>query len=218
MPVRSPIGAITNRFPGLKLRGGGQNQGSNNSKQPREARTSVSSAKQLRKVEQLVRDPVLWAEFKRRVAETNYFSNAGVHYILPELLDELDVPGLDLVDDEVSPQTAGRAQAVEQLWNGSGSINNKGFRLLQSLRTLTLDPPSPDISYASSPRSLFSAINCPGSPGSQTNLSPTKTPLTPMSANTVSTASTTPERDDDTVPVATRKRGPVPHFLEQPNF
>ena len=224
MPGRSPIGigAITNRFPNLNIRRGSQASNNGSTRQPRTPRPSTSGVpdeKELLKVEILVRDPVLWAEFKRRLAEANYFSNAGVRYILPEFLEVLDIPGLDPDYDNVCVQ----AVNPNGLGNGNNSFssinsNQRAFRLLQALRTMTLDPPTPNVTYENSPHSLFRARTCPASPGSQMNLSPTKTPLTPMSASTASTAtSMTP---DSTVPAqkSSLTRGPVPDFLEQPNF
>ncbi|CAB9510325.1 expressed unknown protein [Seminavis robusta] len=223
MPNMSPIGALTNRF--SNIRDGLQNQMANMNSPRSSMNRGVSKERQLRKVELLVRDPVLWAEFKRRVAARNHFSNAGVQYVLHELCDELNIPGLDLIDDSSSIQTAKSTQSNRRAsFTGSNKAGNDNvptknrFGLLRTLRMGTREPPTPEVSYSHSPRSHFNKVPCPESPGSQLNLSPTKTPLTPMSATTASTAATMTPASDVTLPKEIRARGPVLDFLEQPNF
>lgn len=213
-----PIEAITNRISQLNNTVPGFIQ----NRSPRSSLTAASKAKRHRKVELLVRDPVLWAEFKRRVAARNHFSNAAVPYVMHDFFEEFEIPGLNLADDTVSVQTArgaSTARGDEKTPKGeNGTGRNNRFRLFQSLRARTLDPPTPDISYSQSPSSHFSNMPCPESPGSQLNLSPTKTPLTPISATTATTVSTMTPASDVTIPKELRTRGNVIDFLEQPNF
>lgn len=198
-----PIEAITNRLSALNIRSGGAPNTCNSwsPKPSRPHRSSFSKEEHQQKVEVLLSNPKLFAEFKKRVSESNNFSNTSASFILHHFLEELKLP---------------------EETNEENGFNN-GFGLLQSLRTMTLEfePTSPNVSYQKSPRGHFA---CPESPKSQVNLSPTKTPLTPISATTASTASTTsptssPNNSPNSVKANTRRsKGAFPACLEQPTF
>lgn len=223
----SPIGAIANRLTGRNRRAAVNSQNNNNSRGAKSPRSPVAQEEHQSKVEQMLKDPALFAEFKRRVSETNNFSNAGATFVLHEFLEELNLDGTrgePTSNRRPTYEEKTFEPAIESSPNSPGF--NNGFGLFQTLCTMTMEPPSPALSYHTSPLGRFNP--CPASPGSVQNLSPTKTPLTPISATTASTSASTPQTPESIDMVTTGKQlsrkktsstgRSIPACLEQPSF
>lgn len=196
------------RLAGLNIREGGPQTSAASSSPPR-----ISVAQDPRhqdRVAILLKNPELFAAFKRRVSETNNFSNASACFILHDFLDEIDLPTWE----DKSTATAPKSPTV-----GNSTLSG----LFSTLRdTITYAPPTPTHNY----RSHF---ECPESP--QPNLSPTQTPLTPISATSSacsawSTPSSNQSYEDYRMDIAMSKAKSTSHSrtpshpvcLEQPDF
>lgn len=225
----SRIGAFTNRFAGLNIRSGGQGgrdaKGSSSPRSP-SRRSEVQITDHQSRVNLLLRNPELFSEFKRRVSETRNFSNVGANFVLHEFLAEIELRGAGDQSRRIAADDMDiSSSSSHQMEHGF----NNGFGLLNSLRTMTLEPPSPsspDGSYQQQ-RSHRSHFDCPVSPGSVQNISPKKTPVSPISATTASTTGSPlspseriPDEDIDlvTMDVAARTRGAMLAGLEQPSL
>lgn len=194
------------RFSGLSIRGGGQSQTSKSAKTPVSPRSPkadpIKDQQHKDRVDILLRNPELFAAFKKRVVKTNNFSNASACFVLHDFLEEIDLPSTEAYEVVPSPTT-----------KSGGTGHGYGLGLLTSLRTMAMDPPptptTPSSSYTTSPRRHFP---CPESPSQ--NLSPTVTPLTPISA----TSSAYSVSSTESAAGRTKKRSTLPACLDQPNF
>jgi len=165
----------------------------------------------------MLHNPQLFYEFQRLVSKSGTSSNTGANFILHDFLEMLEYYGVG--DQSRMVLLSGDTDTSS---NSDNAVPTSGLNnLLKSFQSLRVDPASSSTTTQYSPRGRF---NCPESPSTIKNLSPTKTPLTPMSATSSSVTPTprSPDEGENNAAAAAKKearsRGAMLAGLEQPSL